>query len=514
MDDYDLGRVLTFSHDTMPAASLPLELQQEIFSYLDSRSFYAARKACQWWRLASFDSITLARQLQNLPIRPLVNPRQTEPQELQRLFNEAARKLLLGVRAFEGDAGEDKAVCGSKISLFARPRVAVVSRGSKTVTINGDQLALFDTAREPPKVLFQRPLNDMIEGARQIPWLQIAPAVSRALALSSNGSLLAVAQDRTIQIYDLSAGRDADLVSRTVASAAGHYIQGLDFEQNERVLRVQLSGKGVVLYLGTPTLSTQTLEPADLDYWRSSAGLKHTFLDSSLLQLSTAAAVKQYQARLGGFQLLRPFKRGFLFAAQKHGGNESSHYIYGHLRCSQPTESLPRTAELNSITELAKLESFLSVWDYIKGLSDPSMGSWDDMPSAHEHHPKFAISEDGGMLLLAEREKKHIRHVKRTQLFLYQLPALRRVEGMIEDARLREAVRWKRLARFLDGADETTQDYMGVEKRKHDVARLPLSSGTLEGEATEVHFESDGASAHRINVVTDETKRYWRLVET
>lgn len=516
--DNALSRVLTFSHNTMPAASLPLELQQEIFSYLDTRSFYAARKVCRWWRLAGFDSVTLARHLRRLPIQPAVDASETEPAELRGLFNEAARKLLLGVKVSEREEEGSGVAFKSTTGLFARPRIAAVSRGDRTVTINGGWLALFDTAQDPPEVLVQRPLNDMIAGARQIPWLQIAPAASYALALSSDGSLLAVAQERTIQIYDLSAGKDAETVSRTIASAAGHYVKALDFEQHDRVLRVQLSGKGVVLYLGTPAPSTSHPGgPANMSHWQSPTGLRHTFLDSSLLQLSQAASVQHYQARLGGLQLLRPFANGFLFAAQKHGGNASSHYIYGHVRCSAPADSLPCAVEPGSVTELATLESFLSAWDFVRDkVEEEGMGSWEAMPSAHEHHPKFSLSEDGGLLVLAEREKKHVRHVAWTQLFVYRVPALRRVDEALRAGEQRDQVRWKRLARFLEGQEQREGNADG-EKGRPVVARVPLAVGSMEGEAREILFETDesaGRRVHEVTVVTEERRRRWELAET
>lgn len=520
MNGHPLERILTFSRNTMPAASLPLELQQEIFSYLDSRSFYAARKVCRWWYLASFDSVTLARQLQKLPIKPTVISRETEPRELHRLFNEASQKLLLGVRLNEREDATDSLPCRSKTRVHAGPKVSAVSRGNKTVTINDGHFALFDTTREPPEVLLQRPLRNMIAVARQIPWLQIAPAASPALALSSDGGLLAVAQERTIQIFELSTSAKDETMCRTIASAAGHYIKGMDFEQNDRVLRVQLSGKGVVLYFGTPTPSNDAMEPATTDFWSSRAGLRHLFLDSSLLQLSAAAGAEQFQARLAGLQLLRPFADGFLFAAQKHGGNESSHYLYGHVKCSRPTEGLPIAAEPDSVMELARLESYLSAWDFVKDDGDDGMGRWDDMPSAHEHHPKFAISDDGGLLLLAEREKKHVRHVNWTQVFLYSVPSLLRVEELLRDGVIRTQVRWKRLAKFLSESREAgaeAGETTGLVKPKPVVARLPISIGTLEGEAKDVHFErheAAGFGSYGIMVATEETRKSWQLIET
>ena len=84
-----LERVLTVHQASMGATRLPLELQQQIFSFLDTKSFYAARNACKWWRFASDDAVTLSRQLKKLPIHPPVEPWKCSSHELQCLFHEA-----------------------------------------------------------------------------------------------------------------------------------------------------------------------------------------------------------------------------------------------------------------------------------------------------------------------------------------------------------------------------------------------------------------------------------------
>jgi len=506
----------------MAAANLPLELQQEIFSYLDSRSFYAARKVCRWWYVASCDSLTLSRQLKKLPIRSAVDVRRTAPQEVQRLYNEASRTLLLGMNARQIQEPYDHYDV-SHDTRMTGPKVAATSRGRWLVTINDDNIALFDKAEEPTKIIAQRSLRQDLGSAQQAPWSGIAPSSSRQLALSCDGRLLAVAYERMVTIYDLAAGVDVEPVSRNVASAAGHYISGLDFEQDDFVLRVRLSGKGIVVYLGAPAYGGSTSQTGDMEHWQSKAGLRHTFLDSSLFGLGQASAGREYEARLGSLQLLRPFNDGFLFAAQKHGGGESSHYIYGHVTCSEPATGLPYSAEPSSITELAKLESYLSASDYTLGThADSGMGSWEEMPCAHEHHPCFSMADDGSLLLLAEREKKHVRHTAMTQLFLYRLPSLHRLESMIHENETRKRERWTALARFLDRLEgrvevEGVDALLEKEGSRQAVARLPLSLGTFLGKTKEIAFStagSDHPATYHLELTTDEKYRSWLLQET
>ena len=114
-------------------------------------------------------------------------------------------------------------------------------------------------------LLLQRPLNDLKETVGSGPWLRVTPTSYHELALSSDGKLLAVAQERTVQIYDLAAARDSFTLNQYVSNAAGHYICGLDFEQDNHVLRVRLSGKGSVLYLGAPPCESNSSAPATIE---------------------------------------------------------------------------------------------------------------------------------------------------------------------------------------------------------------------------------------------------------
>ena len=92
------------------------------------------------------------------------------------------------------------------------------------------------------------------------------PASDHELALSSDGRLPAVALERTIQIYDLSAEPNSVIVNEHISSTAGLCICDVDFEQNNHVLWVRLSGKGAVLYLGTPQLNGKNVENASIEH--------------------------------------------------------------------------------------------------------------------------------------------------------------------------------------------------------------------------------------------------------
>lgn len=489
-----LERVSTTTQTSMGTISLPLELQQQVFSYLDTKSFHAARCVCKWWRYASIDAITLAKQLKKLPILSPVDTAKCSPWDLQELFHEAAYTLMLGMRVQRLPDAPGSLSTAAELGFAPSPKITSTRNGTKLVTIYDRTIALFDTSGDQPVLLSQRPINDMKETVGNGPWLKMSN-ISYELALSSDGSLLAIAQERTIQIYDLTAEPDSFTVNTYIASAAGHYICGVDFEQNDYVLRVRLSGKGTVLYLGTPSPHPDDAI-ADTDHWKSKAGLKHVFLDSSLLSLQSAS--QERLARISGLQLLRPLQSGFLFASQRHGGDESSHYILGHVRCSMPRNAHAATAEPGNVTVLARMESFLSAWKYtLNGVSESGMGMWENMPSAHEHHPHFALSLDSTSLIIAERDQKAVRSMPLTQLFLYRLPC-----------------EWS-LTKSLAESSKRDQDAL-AEVQSHSVARIPLCLTTIQGDVTGLGFEEVASAERRtlrFGASTAETTRQWLFEE-
>lgn len=541
----ELHRVHSVQQTAMSATSLPLELQQQVFSFLDTRSFYAARNVCRYWRFASLDALTLEKQLRKLPVLPTPNAKQSSPAQLMKLFDEAAQILLLGmqVRRQPDEPGSMKTAF--QHGFFAGPRVCATSNGSRMVTLNDRKIALYDTSNSPSTLISQRTINDLKETVGNGPWLKVSPPASHDLALSSDGRLLAIAQERTIQIYDLLADPDSFSVNEYISSASGHYICGLDFEQNNHVLRVQLSGRGTVLYCGTPPADNESAKSAGLEHWKSKGGLKHTFLDSHIMTLSENDAGRDRTARLSGLQLLRTFQSGWLFGAQRHGGGESSHYVLGHIRASTPHNTTALKIEPGSVTILARLESFLSSWDYTLNCSagsDSSLGVWENMPSAHEHHPSFALSPDGSTLVVAEKDKKRVRPSPISQLFLYRLPSSESMaETLLSQTRQRQG-KWASLASFLDRLESQQQgprrrrismkhdDFesspldRGIPgdhrkgKKEYKIGRVPLCLGTTQGVLTSMRFEDalpDGAEGKRqvLSVSTAEATRSWDLLD-
>lgn len=478
----------------MTALNLPLELQQQVFSYLDSKSFYAARNVCRWWRYASMDAVTLAKQLQRLPVQPQVNAAHSNPQALLKIFNQAAHTLMLGTRV---EKNEVKVFDTS--AHFGAPKVTRSKDGKRAVTLDQRTITVYDTSRPQPTVLNQRPINDLKETLGGGPWLKCVPASDRQLALSSNGSLLAVAQDRTIQIYDLTAEPDSFTIGDWVRSAAGHYIAGLDFEQNDRMLKVRLSGKGTVLYLGTPQ---EGEGKAGMYHWRSRRGLRHAFLDSSALHIKPDSP--SGPERVAGLQLLGPFANGWLFASQKHGGGESSHYILGHAKVSTPDNHIP-TVEAN-VSVLAALPSFLSSWSHTMDCQ-PDFGQWDSMPCAHEHHPTYALSADGRLLAMAENDKKKVHASPAHKVYVYRLPGWKQLCATLAE---KEKGSSGALPNLVDVLDKET-----VEKAL-EVQRIPLCLDTTSGRLTDFGFEEveqRGRRSYGVRAVMGDITNSWMLIE-
>ncbi|KAK0861184.1 hypothetical protein LTR87_017040 [Friedmanniomyces endolithicus] len=438
----------------MGATRLPLELQQQIYAHLDTRSFHAARNVFRYWRLASLDAVTLSRQLHKLPILSPPNTGKSNLQELQ------------------------------------SPRISA---------------------------------RWLLDGLHEVLGTGSTSAATEALALSASGMLLVVARGRIIWINDLVMGPFRPLSQREwISGAAGHTICGLDFEQNDSLLRVRLSEKGTVLYLGTPVVESFDTEAGAIEHWKSRPGLWHTFLDSRLLVLPGAQdATSDHARRLSGIQLLRPFRDGFLFAAQQHGGNESSHYVLAHITCSyvaaRDTQLL--TADPDGVMILARLESFLSAWSYtLNGKNENGVGLWENMPSAHEHHPMYALSPDSTMLVVAERDQKVTRPIPLTQLFLYRLPGERRTVKMLEEHEEEKRAKQATLSGVLEKPASKAADVSGMTEggTGFKVARIPLCSSTIRGAVTELKFERAPewtSDPFVVTACTAETVRRWTVTE-
>ena len=534
----ELHRVHSVKQTSMAATGLPLELQQQIFSCLDPRSFNAARAVCRYWHYASQDSVTLEKQLRKLPILPQPNARESSAGDMLKLFDDAAHTLMLGMHVKREQDAQGALDGPSKQWFHSGPHVCATTNGTRTVTINNRQIALYDTTVMPFRLISKRPLNDLKETVGSGPWLKISPLTNSDLALSSDGTLLAIAQDRTIQIYDLLADPDSFTVNQYISSASGHYICGLNFEQNDHVLRVQLSGRGVVLYCGAPPSEEKSSVKADIEHWKSKSGLRHTMLDSHILSVpentaTTTSTSTDQSARLSGLQLLKPFQSGYLFAAQRHGGGQSSHYVLGHVRATAPHNTTSPIAEPNSVSILAKLESFLSGWDYtlhcLKN-AETGFGLWETTPSAHEHHPSFALAPQANLLVLAERDKKCVRPSPLAQVYAYRVPTESQMIKSIAAQQQQREGKWASLASFLDKVEACQGQRKRRISMKHDdfearlspkteftIGRVPICLGTIEGDLTKMTFdeavwEADGRKTV-LSVETADASKKWGLLE-
>lgn len=440
-----------------------------------------------------------------MPILPLVDKVQSDDTELRKLFDEGARSLMFGVSYERAHDTAGSLTRGSKMGFAVTPRVVATSDGNTLVNLNGRMISVYDTSADQPRLVSTRTVNDLKETVGSGPWLKVNSNAYSELALSSDGSLLAVAQERTIQIYDLNADPDSFTVNEYVASASGHYICGLDFEQNDHVLRVRLSGKGTVVYLGTPAPEGQGEVKADLEHWKSRAGLRHVFLDSSLLVVDHAPnGDLDPTSRISGIQLLQQFEHGYLFGGQRHGGGESSHYILFHVHATTSSHNLPAmTAQPNTVTILARLESFLSSWKFtLDASSERGLGLWENMPSAHEHHPRFAITSEGGfdLLALAERDKKRIRPARLTQIFLYRLP---------NRSQCRSKIAAQKHLGEQSHMDHTNDTARAGSKEHFVVPRMPLCLTTLQNDVNELEFTRVDRQTCALSASTVETTRTW-----
>ncbi|KAI5250583.1 hypothetical protein E4T42_04939 [Aureobasidium subglaciale] len=463
------------------ALTLPLELQQQIFSYLDPWSFYASRNVCRYWKYASRDAVTLAKQLGQLPIEPTTWAKKADSKRRESVYDEAARALMLGMRV--------KASSSSDSSLSSRLDKSKLARskdGKRAVSLHDRTITHYDMSSSEPSIISTRPINDLRTAIGGGPWFKCSPTSMYELALSSDGRMLAIALERTIQIYDLSTAADSWPVASYITSATGHYIAALDFEHNDSLLRVQLSNKGVVVYLGSP----QEGKPG-LEHWQDKGGLKHAFLDASKLALPQSEATDSAPAvsqRLAGVQLLRPFAHGWLVAAQKHATNvQSGSYCLAHVPFAH-IHGHVLTAE-RAVTILEHLPVHLC--DHIQHL-------WHDLPAAHVNHPRFALSPNNSLLAMSENDSSNTSSPHSNRVFLYRLPS---AEKMMHSLKPQHPL----LKSF-----ESEQDF------KYQIKRLPTSLGSISGKLLDFTLESvhDGAASPlAVTAVTDTAAMSWTLLD-
>lgn len=480
------------------ANSLPLELQQHVFQYLDPRSFYAARNVSRWWKYASKDVVTLASQLRQLPIQPQASAKESDSRRLQTLYDEAAKTLMLGMRISAHDSGEL-----SLSQKIQETKIAMSKDSRRAVSLSDRTISVHDLTSPECAVTSQRPINDLRTAIGGGPWFKCAPTSVHELALSSDGKILAIALERTLQIYDLTSGEDSWPVSSYISSAAGHYIAGIQFEQNDSLLRVQLSNKGTVLYLGTPKDETPGLE-----HWKSKGGLKHAFLDTS------TAIIRPLQAngvaeKLAGLQLLKRFQDGWLFAALKHcTTTRIASFCIGYVACSTMHGHVS-TAERNAII-LAELPTSLSNLS----LPEDAEPLWKHLPAAHMQHMRFSMSADSSLLAISENAGVSAHSSGSSRVFAYRLPSAQKLTSLLEIRQKTEEV---------EAEVNTEQELVHLSPSKahtiHEIQAFPLSLGGLTGRLLDFDFEvandqPNSCKSYVLSAVTELGSKTWSLLDS
>ena len=280
------------------------------------------------------------------------------------------------------------------------------------------------------------------------------------------------------------------------------------------MLRVHMSENGHVLYLGTPPLDERVMRFANCGHWRGDGGLNHLFLNSVLLS-ATQTMSATLAIRYSGLQLLCPLEDGFVFAAQKHEAGRSSHYIVGHVRFQKAACGHGIIADPARVTELLRMESFLSSQDFaLDSLIDSGTSSWSNMPSAHQHHPRFSLSSDCKLLILAERDTRYFGPTVVNQLFLYRLPNRNALKELTRHKQQDRNQGWPTATGFLNRletqAGNSDEASPATTPSKYGFARIPICLGILSGSICDLRIIKNESSWEAI-VETDQTVRSWLL---
>ena len=400
--------------------------------------------------------------------------------------------LLLGMRV-----ATQLALTRPLSELIQEPKIAASEDRRRAVTLENRRITLYDTTSSEARAISQRSINDLKTAVGGGPWFKCAPTSVHELALSSSGNLLAIALDRTIQIYDLTAGEDAWPVSSYISSAAGHYIAGLQFQHNDSLLRVQLSNKGAVLYLGTPQDSVQGLQ-----HWLGKGGLKHAFLDSSKAVLRPLSHTG-VSGSLAGLQLLRPFENGWLVAAQKRCATSRSHdYCIGHVAISELDQHVATAQKLISI--LVTLSCSVDFTPMPETVHD----IWQGLPSGFLHHLQFSMSQDNSLLAVSEDASVPAHTGISSRVFVYRLPDIRRMASQLN------LIRPAALA-------DTKQEPAACGNPDDDaivIQRLPLSVGGIDGKVLLFGFDQHLSNrpvsySWRLSATTETCTKMWSLTD-
>ncbi|TKA73941.1 hypothetical protein B0A49_03151 [Cryomyces minteri] len=452
--------------------SLPIELQQHIFDFLDPRSFYAARKVCQRWRYASLDKVLLWTQLARLPVHLPAKDPSIALKRFLALYDQAAYVSMLGMHATE-IAGER-----SYTQQVGKSKIAISGDGKRLAVLEDREITLYDVSNTRCSVVSRRPLNDLTQGVGDGPYFRSSPTVLFELALSYDGSLLAIALERTVQIYNLTETTFSAPHATYLSAAAGRWIAGVSFADSDRSLRVQLN-KGDVLYLGTQS-STGGL----FVYW--SDAIKKVFLDSRDIAVISSTPA---QKRLVGLQLLTHTEHGRLFAAIRDIGQGSAGYYMGYC------DAVEKTATI--LLSLPSLHTRLPS-------SHSKLWLWNQTPLSSVEQPLFARSRHGNLLAVWEPGCSQATSVAGGQLFIYRLPGPQQLEQELREPR----------SASLQAADA------GVAVQSMAcglIERVAVKLGEIEGQITDLRFEDQApetarlAKTNTLCVKTDRCDTIWHL---
>lgn len=490
---------------TVSAANLPLEILDIIFSQLDCKTFYLARGVCKWWYHSSNSTVTLRRQLEKLPFRPSVATKNVPHEELRLALNKAANDLMFGLRINPITTHHRSSSCLVGIEDVRTVRHA---NGDRIVTVKDRTATLWNVS--PPKLVKERYLQEPQDALEHGTESRITSISSHELALSSDSRLLAVAWKKDIRIYDIF--ENESITSRRISSEAAFCVVGLSFEQDDNVLKLELSSTATIMYLGSPPTNSEKRSHGSVDHWRSKSGLSHVLVDGITLRCKSTDSSLDSLARYAAIQILRLSENGLLLAAQRHGVGQSSRYVLAYLKASRTAvgdSSSALTVEPNSLVELVQLETYLSSRDCI--INGSGIGAWARMPSAHPHfHSKFCLSSDGRYLVLAERDKHRIWPSVVTQIYVYRVP----IGSMFKSAAvpLEGHEGYSRAMEFR--AVEQSRSNAGIAhvlstpKSISNVARIPVCIGSVEGHVKSLTCTATTLSeekAYTISAITSES---------
>ncbi|KAF4549546.1 Hypothetical protein D9617_21g097670 [Elsinoe fawcettii] len=384
------------------ATGLPAELDLLVLSALDPFAYQSLSRTCYGWRQASQDDLALKRQIASLPLNKIDGVDEIDRAELSPTWTSAADSLMLNARLQAHDTTTTSMAGGRETKVAYSPDLG------RHVSLNARILTLYQDSSDEEHgraILGQALLNDVRSKSRHGPVLRNAPSCVFEIALAEHSNLVAVALDRIIQVYDLDQPTDVPAAS-FIGAAAGHFITGINFEKDDSLLRITLSNKGVVLYLGS---SEATNSSSELDYWKSSSGLDNVYLNSTKLVLPG-----QTGHRLACLQLLTETPAGQFWTAQLHSNAGPLGYVVGRL----PISAAGTTDGLQAAEIIAHLAS-------THPHADRNNHFWATAPQNKEQSkPQYRLTHDGRFLVVIEEGKSHFTPAPTgNRLFVWKMPS-------------------------------------------------------------------------------------------